>query len=222
MSGPIRQPLADVASVTPTLNDKAVTIQANTVRTSSYTAIYNLFKAGFDTVYATIAALNTKLSLTGGTMSGAIAMGTNKITGLGTPTANQDATTKLYVDTAASTAEANANNYADTTKQPLFDYSGAATGTTAVTINTFKGGTATFTQVVVKRTTQYFRINSNQITATSKIICTLIYDGAGYPFILNQKLATNRIDILVGNADILGTGGTDTNASIAIQYQIVG
>jgi hypothetical protein len=98
MSGPIRQPLADVALVTPTANDKVVTIQANTVRTSSYTAIYNLFKTGFDTVYATIAALNTKLSLTGGTMSGAIAMGTNKITGLGTPTANQDAATKLYVD----------------------------------------------------------------------------------------------------------------------------
>ena len=222
MSGPIRQPLADVASVTPTLSDKAVTIQANTVRTSSYTAIYNLFKTGFDTVYATIAALNTKLSLTGGTMSGAIAMGTAKITGLGNPTLAQDAATKTYVDTAASTAEANANNYADTTKQPLFDYSGAATGTTVVTINTFKGGTATFTQVIVKRTTQYFRINSDQISATSKIIVTLVYDGNGYPFILNQKIALGRVDILVGNADILGTGGTDTNVSIAIQYQIVG
>jgi len=33
-------------------------------------------------------------------MSGAIAMGTNKITGLGDPTANQDAATKVYVDTA--------------------------------------------------------------------------------------------------------------------------
>jgi hypothetical protein len=98
MSGPIRQPLADVTTVTPTLNDKAVTIQANTVRTSSYTAIYNLFKTGFDAIYASVAALNTKLSLTGGTMSGPIAMGTNKITGLGTPTANQDAATKLYVD----------------------------------------------------------------------------------------------------------------------------
>jgi hypothetical protein len=41
-----------------------------------------------------------KLSLTGGTMSGAIAMGTNKITGLGNPTAAQDAATKTYVDTA--------------------------------------------------------------------------------------------------------------------------
>jgi hypothetical protein len=33
-------------------------------------------------------------------MSGAIAMGTSKITGLGNPTANQDAATKTYVDTA--------------------------------------------------------------------------------------------------------------------------
>jgi hypothetical protein len=45
-------------------------------------------------------SLATKLALAGGTMSGAIAMGTNKITGLGTPTATTDATTKTYVDTA--------------------------------------------------------------------------------------------------------------------------
>jgi hypothetical protein len=38
------------------------------------------------------------LALAGGTMTGAIAMGTNKITGLGTPTSSQDATTKTYVD----------------------------------------------------------------------------------------------------------------------------
>jgi hypothetical protein len=41
----------------------------------------------------------TKLSLSGGTMTGAIAMGTNKITGLGTPTSSTDAATKNYVDT---------------------------------------------------------------------------------------------------------------------------
>ena len=48
------------------------------------------------TVTNSIAA---KLPLAGGTMSGAIAMGTNKITGLGTPTATTDAATKGYADT---------------------------------------------------------------------------------------------------------------------------
>ena len=42
-----------------------------------------------------------KLSLTGGTMSGVIAMGNNKVTGLATPTADADAATKAYVDSVA-------------------------------------------------------------------------------------------------------------------------
>ena len=44
--------------------------------------------------------VDTKLALAGGTMTGAIAMGTNKITGLGTPTETTDAATKGYVDNA--------------------------------------------------------------------------------------------------------------------------
>jgi hypothetical protein len=44
-------------------------------------------------------ALGTKLPLAGGTMTGAIAMGTSKITGLGNPTDDQDAVTKAYLDT---------------------------------------------------------------------------------------------------------------------------
>ena len=43
--------------------------------------------------------LDAKLPLAGGTMAGAIAMGTNKVTGMGDPTSAQDATTKTYVDT---------------------------------------------------------------------------------------------------------------------------
>jgi hypothetical protein len=45
--------------------------------------------------------LDGKLDESGGSMTGAIAMGTNKITGLGTPTDATDAATKAYVDAVA-------------------------------------------------------------------------------------------------------------------------
>ena len=56
---------------------------------------------GNDAAFSTTVtnSIATKLALSGGTMSGAIAMGTNKITGLGTPTASTDASTKAYTDT---------------------------------------------------------------------------------------------------------------------------
>ncbi len=44
--------------------------------------------------------LDGKLDESGGTMTGNIAMGTNKITGLGAPTDSADAATKAYVDAA--------------------------------------------------------------------------------------------------------------------------
>ena len=56
---------------------------------------------GNDAAFSTTVtnSIAAKLPLAGGTMSGAIAMGTNKITGLGTPTVSTDAATKAYADT---------------------------------------------------------------------------------------------------------------------------
>jgi hypothetical protein len=54
--------------------------------------------------------LDAKLPKAGGTMTGAIAMGTSKITGLGTPTDNTDASTKNYVDLAASASITSSNS----------------------------------------------------------------------------------------------------------------
>lgn len=58
---------------------------------------------------------DTRLALAGGTMSGAIAMGTNRISGLGDPVNPQDATTKSYVDNAVQGLDAKASVRAATT-----------------------------------------------------------------------------------------------------------
>jgi hypothetical protein len=60
--------------------------------------------------------LDNKLTLSGGTMTGAIAMGTSKITGLGTPTADADAATKSYVDAATAGLNVHASVQAATTE----------------------------------------------------------------------------------------------------------
>ena len=51
-------------------------------------------------LYATQETVNRRLDTTGGTMSGELDMGSNKIVNVADPTAAQDAATKTYVDTA--------------------------------------------------------------------------------------------------------------------------
>lgn len=78
--------------------------------------------------------LAAKLSLAGGTMSGAIAMGTNKITGLGDPTTAQDAATKNYIDTifgSTATAAASAAAAASSASAASTSATNAASSATA-------------------------------------------------------------------------------------------
>jgi hypothetical protein len=96
-------------------------------------------------------SLATKLSLSGGTMTGAIAMGTNKITGLGDPTNAQDAATKNYIDTAVI---APSNLTGVITSVGTLTSTGAQTGTgstfvmqTSPTLTTPNIGVATATSI---------------------------------------------------------------------------
>jgi hypothetical protein len=57
--------------------------------------------------------LATKLDKSGGTMTGVIAMGGNKISGLGTPTTGSDAVTKTYVDTTFASTDSAATSAAE-------------------------------------------------------------------------------------------------------------
>ena len=107
------------AGTSATITGLATPVNNTDAATKIYvdTAISNLVDgapANLDTLNEIAAALNddanlaatltasiaTKVSKAGDSMTGALAMGTNKITGLGTPTAGTDATTKTYVDTA--------------------------------------------------------------------------------------------------------------------------
>lgn len=76
-------------------------------------------------------SIATKLSLSGGTMTGAIAMGTNKITGLGDPTSAQDAATKNYIDTQTTSAAASATAAAASASAAATSATSAATSATS-------------------------------------------------------------------------------------------
>jgi len=95
--------------------------------------------------------LNAKLNLAGGTMTGAIAMGTYKITGLGDPTLAQDAATKNYIDTlfgsttsAAASAAAAASSASSASSSASSASSSASSASSSASLalsylNTFRG-----------------------------------------------------------------------------------
>lgn len=112
-------PLASPALTgTPTAPTAVAGTNTTQLATTAFvkTAVDNVIAAApgaLDTLYELAAALGndanfsttvtnslaSKLALAGGTMTGAIAMGANKITNLGTPTVSTDAATKAYADT---------------------------------------------------------------------------------------------------------------------------
>jgi hypothetical protein len=142
-------------------------------------------------------SIGNKLPLAGGSMSGAIAMGTNKITGLGTPTANADAATKEYADGVAATAQSNAEDYADGLAVN-YDMAGAAGGALAAAEDYADG----------------LAVNYEPAGAINTAIDALdtddIEEGATNQYFTDARAKSSAADLLTGatltNITISGTG----------------
>jgi hypothetical protein len=110
--------IADSAVTAVKIADGVITsakLNASTVVTNAEQSASTPDDTSFFTTSASDARYDARyVNITGDTMSGALAMGSNKITGLGTPTANADAATKLYVDNSVAAGVGDAD-YGDIT-----------------------------------------------------------------------------------------------------------
>jgi len=80
--------------------------------------------------YSTQETVERRVDSTGGTMSGELDMGNNKIVNLATPTANADASTKLYVDSQVGSVSASATAAAASAAAAATSASNASTSAT--------------------------------------------------------------------------------------------
>ena len=147
-----------------------------------------------------------KLNLAGGTMSGAIAMGTNKVTGLGTPTSSADAATKAYVDTSISNLIDTAPGTLDTLNElaaALGDDPNFATTVTAsiATKLPLAGGTMTGDIVLGAN-----KATSTATPATADTLTRKGYVDAQDALKLNLTGGTMSGAIAMGTSKITGVG----------------
>jgi hypothetical protein len=148
----------------------------------------------------TASSLTSVGTLTGLTMGGNIVMATNKITGLGDPTAAQDAATKYYVDTIATGVNAHeAVSYASTA------------GITGTYNNGTSGVGATLTG------TGSLVIDGYTVVAGDA--GTNVQGGTGMRLLLKDQTLTDQNGIYTVTACVSGTSWTITRA---YDYDVLG
>jgi hypothetical protein len=128
--------------------------------------------ANFATTLST--SVGTKLSKAGDTMTGALAMSNNNITGLGTPSAVDHAATKGYVDTANTNQSTNLTAAIATAKSEAISDAAADATTKSNSAQTAAQTSATNALNAVKDgTTPFTAVNVNDV-ATVKAATTTV------------------------------------------------
>lgn len=197
----IKRKLTEVGEVTPTINDSAVINQLGTVKESKLSLIYDLFKTGYDAIYATTASLSSYV-----TTSSLITTLTDYVTNSALATALSNYTTTVGLTALLSGKR---NNYVDNQQ----------TAASTVTINA-KTGTATFTAVINVGATNQFTVNSTSIGPLSRISWSVYYDVAGGGLGLPQPVLYNT----TGSGVVFyvkNIGASNTNQSIQITFDVL-
>lgn len=184
---------------------------AKKIKGSEFTTEFNNIATGVNskadttTVNTTTATANAALPKAGGTMSGAIAMGTSKITGAGNPTDAQDVATKAYVDTSSGAALPKAGG--TVTGNVILNDNVKALFGTGSDLEIYHSGTHSFIDHTASAGSLYLRSAQNlliQNNAEDAIICT--EDGAVTLYHNSvAKAATSATGVTVTGAVSLST-----------------
>lgn len=162
-------------------------------------------------------AASSNLLKAGDTMSGALAMGANKITGLADPTSTQDAATKTYVDLAVVNEgeTKTACDYATTAALPSLIYANGASGVgatlTGVSLGALSVDSASPTvgqRVLVKNQVSTFQNGIYSVTATGS---------AGAVFVLTRATDLDQSAEFIPGVNTFIVSGT-TNPSTVWDY----
>lgn len=171
------------------INKAVVSDGSGFISASSTTATEIGFVSGVTSSIQT--QLDSKLNLSGGTMSGAINMGSHKITSVTDPTSAQDAATKAYVDnTAAGINPAVAVQVATTSSSDLtgYTYNNGVSGIGATLTAGSNNVALTVDGFTFSTLGQRLLVKDNSTSANNGVYYVTQVQGTILPVILTRSL----------------------------------